>query len=68
MGLPPLLHAGVSTFARLTTGPPADIRTEMETNYFGTLAVVRAFAPILARNGGGAFRCPGWSWPAPTPT
>jgi NAD(P)-dependent dehydrogenase (short-subunit alcohol dehydrogenase family) len=30
-------------------------RTEMETNYFGTLAMCRAFAPVLARNGGGAL-------------
>ncbi len=28
---------------------------EMNTNYFGTLSVVRAFAPILQRNGGGAI-------------
>ncbi len=28
---------------------------EMMTNYFGTLSVVRAFAPILQRNGGGAI-------------
>ncbi|OLP15808.1 hypothetical protein BST81_24090 [Leptolyngbya sp. 'hensonii'] len=28
---------------------------EMNTNYFGTLLMVRAFAPILQRNGGGAF-------------
>jgi NAD(P)-dependent dehydrogenase (short-subunit alcohol dehydrogenase family) len=28
---------------------------EMNTNYFGTLAMVRAFAPILQRNGGGAI-------------
>jgi NAD(P)-dependent dehydrogenase (short-subunit alcohol dehydrogenase family) len=27
----------------------------MEINYFGTWAVSRAFAPILARNGGGAL-------------
>ena len=27
----------------------------METHYFGTLSVVRAFAPILARNNGGAI-------------
>jgi hypothetical protein len=27
----------------------------MEVNYFGTWAVSRAFAPILARNGGGAL-------------
>lgn len=28
---------------------------EMNTNYFGTLSVIRAFAPILQRNGGGAI-------------
>jgi NAD(P)-dependent dehydrogenase (short-subunit alcohol dehydrogenase family) len=30
-------------------------RTEMETNYFGTLAMARAFAPVLAVAGGGAL-------------
>jgi NAD(P)-dependent dehydrogenase (short-subunit alcohol dehydrogenase family) len=30
-------------------------RSEMETNYFGTLAMCRAFAPVLADNGGGAI-------------
>jgi NAD(P)-dependent dehydrogenase (short-subunit alcohol dehydrogenase family) len=30
-------------------------RQAMEVNYFGTWAVARAFAPILARNGGGAL-------------
>jgi NAD(P)-dependent dehydrogenase (short-subunit alcohol dehydrogenase family) len=30
-------------------------RAELETNYFGPLEVSRAFAPILARNGGGAI-------------
>jgi NAD(P)-dependent dehydrogenase (short-subunit alcohol dehydrogenase family) len=29
-------------------------RSEMETNYFGTLAMCRAFAAVLGRNGGGA--------------
>ena len=32
-----------------------DARCEMEVNYFGTLAMCRAFAPVLARNGGGAI-------------
>jgi short-subunit dehydrogenase len=27
----------------------------MEVNYFGALAMTRAFAPVLARNGGGAI-------------
>ncbi|MEU3985698.1 SDR family oxidoreductase [Streptomyces sp. NPDC026672] len=31
-----------------------DLREEMETNFFGTLAMMRAFAPVLGRNGGGA--------------
>jgi NAD(P)-dependent dehydrogenase (short-subunit alcohol dehydrogenase family) len=30
-------------------------RSEMETNYFGPLEVARAFAPTLAKNGGGAI-------------
>jgi len=30
-------------------------RAEMETNYFGPLLVSRAFAPLLAKNGGGAI-------------
>lgn len=30
-------------------------RSEMEINYFGTLAMCREFAPVLARNGGGAL-------------
>lgn len=31
------------------------IRAEMETNFFGPLLLSRAFAPILAKNGGGAI-------------
>jgi NAD(P)-dependent dehydrogenase (short-subunit alcohol dehydrogenase family) len=30
-------------------------RAEIETNYLGPLAISRAFAPVLARNGGGAI-------------
>lgn len=30
-------------------------RAEMDVNYFGTLAVSQAYAPVLARNGGGAL-------------
>ncbi|RWR16207.1 SDR family NAD(P)-dependent oxidoreductase [Microbacterium enclense] len=48
-------NAGVSTFAPLVAGDLADIRREMDTNYWGTLSMVRAFAPVLAANGGGAL-------------
>ncbi|WNV88413.1 SDR family oxidoreductase [Umezawaea sp. Da 62-37] len=47
-------NAGSSTGASVTGGPLDDIRLEMETHYFGTLAVTRAFAPQLAEQGGGA--------------
>jgi NAD(P)-dependent dehydrogenase (short-subunit alcohol dehydrogenase family) len=30
-------------------------RRQMEVNYFGVMRVSRAFAPVLAKNGGGAF-------------
>jgi NAD(P)-dependent dehydrogenase (short-subunit alcohol dehydrogenase family) len=48
-------NAGVSTRATLIDGPIEDIRIEMETHYFGTLNVIRAFAPIIERNDGGAI-------------
>jgi NAD(P)-dependent dehydrogenase (short-subunit alcohol dehydrogenase family) len=47
-------NAGSSTGANLLTGSLADIELEMNTHFFGTLAVVRAFAPQLAAHGGGA--------------
>ena len=48
-------NAGISTGHNLVTGSLDKIRLEMETHYFGTLNVVRAFAPALAANGGGAI-------------
>jgi NAD(P)-dependent dehydrogenase (short-subunit alcohol dehydrogenase family) len=47
-------NAGSGTGATLLDGDPADIRLEMETHFFGTLAVTRAFAPVIEANGGGA--------------
>jgi NAD(P)-dependent dehydrogenase (short-subunit alcohol dehydrogenase family) len=38
----------------LAVQSPDVARAEMETNFFGTLAMCRAFAPVLGRNGGGA--------------
>ncbi|HEX3762011.1 MAG TPA: SDR family oxidoreductase [Kofleriaceae bacterium] len=39
----------------LAEGSLAALRAELETNAFGLLATARAFAPVLARNGGGAI-------------
>lgn len=48
-------NAGIATGADLVTGDLDEIRLDMETHFFGTLGVIRAFAPVLAANGGGAI-------------
>lgn len=49
-------NAGVLTNSPLLGAPsPQPAQHEMAVNYFGTLAMCRAFAPILGRNGGGAI-------------
>jgi NAD(P)-dependent dehydrogenase (short-subunit alcohol dehydrogenase family) len=48
-------NAGSSTGAGLLDSDPDRIRLEMDTHYFGTLSVVRAFAPTISQNGGGSI-------------
>jgi NAD(P)-dependent dehydrogenase (short-subunit alcohol dehydrogenase family) len=48
-------NAGISTGASLVTGDLAEIRREMDTHFWGTLGVIREFAPVLASNGGGSI-------------
>jgi NAD(P)-dependent dehydrogenase (short-subunit alcohol dehydrogenase family) len=48
-------NAGITTHTRLLDGDLDTIRLELETHFFGTLGVIRAFAPALERNGGGAI-------------
>jgi NAD(P)-dependent dehydrogenase (short-subunit alcohol dehydrogenase family) len=48
-------NAGIDTHVRLSDGELEQIRLEVETGFFGPLAVTRAFAPVLAANGGGAI-------------
>lgn len=49
-------NAGINTNDHLLAArDPADARAEMETNYFGTLEMCRAFAPVIEANGGGAI-------------
>jgi NAD(P)-dependent dehydrogenase (short-subunit alcohol dehydrogenase family) len=48
-------NAGSSTHQSLIDGDLDGIRLEMDTHYYGTLAVTRAFAPIIEANGGGAI-------------
>ena len=48
-------NAGVMKASTFIDAPSLDAaRLEMETNYFGTLSMCRALAPVLAANGGGA--------------
>ncbi|MEV4319133.1 SDR family oxidoreductase [Actinocrispum sp. NPDC049592] len=49
-------NAGLHGRERLVlTEHPEVARQEMEVNYFGTLNMIRAFAPVLGANGGGAI-------------
>ncbi|KPI01176.1 short-chain dehydrogenase/reductase SDR [Actinobacteria bacterium OK074] len=49
-------NAGILANSPLLAAPePAAARAEMEVNYFGTLAMCRAFAPLLTGNAPGAI-------------
>ena len=49
-------NAGVLRTAPILSTENVDAtREQLETNYFGTLSMARAFAPVLAANGGGAL-------------
>ncbi|MGI5239142.1 SDR family oxidoreductase [Dactylosporangium sp. CA-139066] len=46
-------NAGISTRQSLLDGDLDEVRREFETNFYGPVLVTRAFAPVLANNGGG---------------
>lgn len=48
-------NAGALAFASVVSGNPADLMSDMQVNYFGTLSMVHAFAPVLEKNNGGAI-------------
>lgn len=48
-------NAGVLAFASVVGGTPEDLRSDMEVNYFGTLFMTNAFAPVIEKNGGGVI-------------
>lgn len=48
-------NAGVLGAPKLLTSDIEEVRAVFETNYFGALRVAKAFAPVLADNGGGAL-------------
>lgn len=48
-------NAAIAPGDDIISGPQDETRRIFETNFFGTLAVANAFAPVLGRNGGGAM-------------
>jgi len=49
-------NAGIADFGGfLPEGSAASVRRHMETNVIGPIQVAQAFAPVLAKNGGGAM-------------
>ena len=48
-------NAGIATSTPLVTGDLDALRREMDTHFWGTLDMIREFAPTLAANGGGGI-------------
>lgn len=48
-------NAGVLDFGDILNVPLESIKRDFDTNFYGTLAVARSFAPIIEANGGGAI-------------
>lgn len=49
-------NAGIARFEGLLAAKNTDAaRDEFETNFFGTLNMIRSFAPVLGKNGGGTI-------------
>ncbi|MFB9689474.1 SDR family oxidoreductase [Amycolatopsis plumensis] len=48
-------NAGVSHGVNLVDGDLSKIRATLDVHFYGTLAMIRAFAPVLGGNGGGAI-------------
>lgn len=46
-------NAGTAHFNSIVDSAAADIAPDMNTNYYGTLSVIRAFVPVLQKNGDG---------------
>ncbi|WP_144711652.1 SDR family oxidoreductase [Curtobacterium pusillum] len=47
-------NAGITTQGSLLTDDLTNVRRELDTHFWGNLAMVRAFAPVIEGNGGGA--------------
>ena len=49
-------NAGIANYSGFIAADDlASARQEMEVNYFATLSMIRAFAPVLKKNGGGTI-------------
>ncbi len=48
-------NAGALSYAGVVLGTTDELKYDMDVNYFGTLSMVNAFAPVLEKRGGGAI-------------
>jgi NAD(P)-dependent dehydrogenase (short-subunit alcohol dehydrogenase family) len=48
-------NAGIATHANVLTSSSDELAADMNVNYFGTLSMMNAFAPIIEKNGGGTI-------------
>ena len=48
-------NSGVASFSSILDGPIENVQSDMNTNYFGTLNMTRAFVPVLEKSKGAAL-------------
>ena len=48
-------NAGIATHGNVVQSDSAALAADMQVNYFGTLSMLHAFAPVLEKNGGGVI-------------
>jgi NAD(P)-dependent dehydrogenase (short-subunit alcohol dehydrogenase family) len=48
-------NAGIATFASIIDGQADQVAADMKVNYFGTVGMMKAFAPVLQKNGQGVI-------------
>ncbi|XBS70405.1 SDR family oxidoreductase [Acerihabitans sp. KWT182] len=50
-----LNNAGIMHFTGVLTAATAELSADMDVNYYGTLRMIQAFAPLMEKHGGGVI-------------
>ncbi|WP_213990423.1 SDR family oxidoreductase [Sodalis sp. dw_96] len=50
-----LNNAGIMNFSGILTASTAELSADMDVNYYGTVRMIQAFAPLMEKHGGGVI-------------